>query len=86
MSCVAISPVSGRNRGDEDLRFRGHGSLADGHRLWDRSRQFLVVREPFWLSTILARDSTWSLDGLPVFKNANFLMVDLREDLTLGDY
>ena len=31
------------------------------------------------------RDSTWSLDGLPVFQNANFFMVDLREDLTQGD-
>ena len=45
------------------------------------------IKAPFVLNLHVdrCRDSTWSLDGLPVFQNANFLMVDLREDLAQGD-
>ena len=52
---------------------------------WMNVKQESSKRSVQYTGMRLVRDSTWSLDGLPVFQNANFLMVDLREDLTQGD-
>ena len=64
----------------------GHSEIKEGTITIAIGKAGIVLGEERTSKVSLTRDSTWSLDGLPVQENANFLMVGLREDFSQGDW